>query len=483
MNKTMNDCRFIKPDSGNCYLYGSSYKYSFYIPEVFSKTFNGEGGNVDLYYHRKYRFFQEHGLLNQEEINLSSGFSADEVRKNLANLRHLVIEVTDGCNLKCKYCGYGEFYSNHDERRGVNQTFENVKVVIDYLYDLWKSDYNISANNVFTIGFYGGEPLLNMKLIKEVIQYVNNLDTNGIQFIYSMTTNGMLLDRYMEIIANEKFWLLISLDGDEYGSSYRVDHQGQSSFPKVIENIKKLRDTYPDYFSKYVSFNAVLHDRNSVSKTVKFVHDSFDKPVRLAELNTLGIAEDKQEEFWRMFNVRYKSLEVACQDEEIVQIMGDQDSDTVSFRSMMLQHTGNHYKSYIDLFETSSENEYLPTSTCKPFERKLFITVNGKIFPCEKIGQEYPLGKLEGGTVHLDCDEIARFYSKLYRETIDSCKKCQSKRTCGQCLYFMPKENGHLRCANIMGIKYKEKQLADYYSYAESNPNQYNKLLSTIKIR
>jgi len=34
----------------------------------------------------------------------------DIVRNNLINLRQLTFEVTDACNLKCKYCGYGEFY-------------------------------------------------------------------------------------------------------------------------------------------------------------------------------------------------------------------------------------------------------------------------------------------------------------------------------------------------------------------------------------
>ena len=38
------------------------------------------------------------------------------VLRNLANLPQLVFEVTDACNLKCKYCAYGEFYDDFDER-------------------------------------------------------------------------------------------------------------------------------------------------------------------------------------------------------------------------------------------------------------------------------------------------------------------------------------------------------------------------------
>ena len=37
--------------------------------------------------------------------------TADMVKEELANLKQLVFEVTDACNLRCKYCGYGELYS------------------------------------------------------------------------------------------------------------------------------------------------------------------------------------------------------------------------------------------------------------------------------------------------------------------------------------------------------------------------------------
>ena len=478
----MEDYLITTAKSGNKYLYADAAKYNIYIPNAFYETFGKEDSNDKSYYQQKLCFFKNHGLLEKENIRLTSKFNGEQVRKNLANLRQLLIEVTDGCNLKCKYCGYGEFYSNHDERRGINQTFENVKVIIDYLYDLWKSEYNITSNNVFTIGFYGGEPLLNMRLIKEVILYVEGLDTNGIEFVYYMTTNGMLLDRYADFIVQKQFQLLISLDGDEYGDSYRVDHHGNESFSKVLANIKKLKYEYPDYYDKHVSFNAVLHDRNSVARTVKFVQDTLDTPIRLSELNPLGIAKEKLEEFQEMFKLRRESFQVACKDEEIKKIIGDEDDETAAFRSMLLQYSGNHFMNYSNLFDYSIENEYHPTSTCRPFERKIFLTVNGKIFPCEKIGEDYPLGKLENGIIHLDCDKIAELYSRKYEEAMVSCKNCYSKRTCGQCMYFMPMRKGHLFCQNIMDLKYRQSLLSSCYTFAEVNPQQYDTQLSTIKL-
>lgn len=42
--------------------------------------------------------------------------SPNQILNNLANLPQLVFEVTDSCNLKCKYCAYGEFYDDFDIR-------------------------------------------------------------------------------------------------------------------------------------------------------------------------------------------------------------------------------------------------------------------------------------------------------------------------------------------------------------------------------
>jgi len=40
---------------------------------------------------------------------------AKDIRYNLINLKQLVFEVTDACNLRCKYCGYAEFYGGGDK--------------------------------------------------------------------------------------------------------------------------------------------------------------------------------------------------------------------------------------------------------------------------------------------------------------------------------------------------------------------------------
>lgn len=59
-----------------------------------------------------------------------------QIYYSLANLRQITFEVTDACNLKCKYCGYGEFYDDYDRRSNKMMPFTMAKQVIDYLAPL-----------------------------------------------------------------------------------------------------------------------------------------------------------------------------------------------------------------------------------------------------------------------------------------------------------------------------------------------------------
>ena len=86
----------------------------------------------------------------------------EQIKYTLANVPQLVFEVTDACNLKCKYCGYGEFYDDYDDREDKTLPVDKAIHLIDYLAEFWNSDMNTSSNKVIFISFYGGEPLLNM---------------------------------------------------------------------------------------------------------------------------------------------------------------------------------------------------------------------------------------------------------------------------------------------------------------------------------
>ena len=309
------------------------------------------------------------------------------VRNNLINLKNIVFEVTEKCNLKCKYCGLSEqLYEKYDQREFRDLPFEKAKLMIDYLLDLWNENYVEEMNLPFIVSFYGGEPLLNMPLITKIIDYVEKSNILGRKIYYAMTTNAMLLDKYMDYLAEKKFNLAISLDGDEAAQSYRIDHAGNNSYSRVIRNVKLLQQTYPDYFNSYqVTFVSVLHNRNDVEPLLDFFKTHFDKTPMINPLSSHSISEDKKEEFWTMYQNKSQSLIKSANCEAI------QDKYFLTMPkglrlSQFLYHTsGNIYYNYNQLLMQKYGNDVASTGTCTPFSKKLFLAVDGKILPCERI--------------------------------------------------------------------------------------------------
>lgn len=404
--------------------------------------------------------------------------SEQNVLNSLINLKQLTFEVTDACNLKCKYCGYGDFYETHGKREDKFLQFDVVKGLIDYLYAIWTRYEAASSPHKVVVGFYGGEPLMNMNLIEQVVAYLESLPViPGLKFKYNMTSNAMLLDRYMSFLVEKKFMLLLSLDGDEYAQGYRVDHRGGSSFQRVFKNIKLLQSTYPEYFAEYVNFNAVLHDRNNDAEIRKFVFENFNKSPQLAQLNDFGICESKKEEFSKMF--RYAQPVVStCSDFDFLYTS----PDVMDVFRLLERLTDNVYYQYNSLLKKNS-NIIFPTGTCLPFQKKMFLTVNGDILPCERIDQKYVLGHVTSEKVDLDLDAIAKQYSEYYNKTKQLCKACYMKPFCKQCLFYMENLTTTPKCPGFKNRKEALDYLAYYLNVLQQQPEIYERISKELMIQ
>lgn len=122
------------------------------------------------HWRKKYDFLECHK--KERTIPKFIELNGEDIKRSLANLSQLTLEVTDACNLRCKYCGYGELYEDHDERIGQYIDEQAVQCLLDYLADLWNSPLNTSHGQVIYISFYGGEPLMNMQFIKHIMTFL-----------------------------------------------------------------------------------------------------------------------------------------------------------------------------------------------------------------------------------------------------------------------------------------------------------------------
>ena len=101
-------------------------------------------------------------------------------------IKAICLHVAHDCNLRCKYCfaGTGAFGGSR-----TLMDFETGKRGIDFVLE------SSGHRNHCEVDFFGGEPLLNFKVVKELVQYGRKVAADLDKTIkFTLTTNGVLLD-------------------------------------------------------------------------------------------------------------------------------------------------------------------------------------------------------------------------------------------------------------------------------------------------
>lgn len=166
------------------------------------------------------------GLFLREEIK-TYPLKSDEVKA-------LCIHICHDCNLRCRYC-FADEGAYHSEREFMSE--ETAKKAIDFLLE------NSGNRKVLEVDFFGGEPLMCLQTIKNVVAYAREKgDKLGKKFLFTTTTNALLLDDdAIDFFNREMENVVLSLDGrKEIHDAIRKTKNGKGSFDFVIENIKKF---------------------------------------------------------------------------------------------------------------------------------------------------------------------------------------------------------------------------------------------------
>ncbi len=383
------------------------------------------------YYTQKYQFLKANGFFKNRSYEDQFGgvVSPELVEKQLANIDNIVFQITDICNLNCTYCCFGDMYENQRFIKNKHMDLSTVKKIIRYMIPYWNSDINISKNNQIRIGFYGGEPLLNIDLVKKVVDIFSKLKlNNNASFGYNMTTNGMLLDKHIDFLVEHNFDLLISLDGDKKSNSLRLDKRGNESYDIVFGNIKKIKTKYPEYFDKCVEFNSVLNINSSAPKVHQYMHREFNKIPSMATISDNQLNEDKKEEYERIRQGYSETKEMT--EKSLVKSNVMQDLGTFFYNN-----TDNSYKHYYELLVgENNEQKRLPTGTCLPFWKKMYVVPNGEIYACERIGFDHVLGTVKEN-VEINTKYIADLYTQYFKNLSEQCKSCYEAESCGKCIF------------------------------------------------
>ena len=341
------------------------------------------------------------------------------------SVQSLTLQVTQQCNLKCEYCPYsGGFYNRQHNNR--KMSFEIAKKAIDF-YFLHSFDIPDAQ-----IGFYGGEPLLEIELIKKAVSYAKEVFGEK-KINFNMTTNATLLNMDIaDFLVQNDFNITISLDGPRniHNKNRIFANSNKGTFDLIMENIALIREKYP-FFDKKISFNAVIDLKQNVSCTNEFflnydtvkglnVNGTFINPVNRKEIL------DFNPELNAISNYEvFKVFLYACDSDLFSEYKPTlYESEIASIKQAMCER-------YIGV--EGYEDIISPGGQCLPGIQRFFVTADGKFFPCERVdetSEELCIGDLQQG---INIDNAIKILN-VADVTSRQCIECWCYKMCYQCI-------------------------------------------------
>ncbi|MBU1557718.1 radical SAM protein [Patescibacteria group bacterium] len=181
-------------------------------------------------------------IVSDVENDLDKLFSLRNEMKKEVKLNMLYLLLTDGCNLKCRYC-----FEDTPETSGVfipkKMSLDCVKQSIDYFARLLKKHGSAGGQKI--IHLYGGEPMLNPEAVKIAISHSQKLKSKGQlpkDCEVAIVTNGTLVDdEFAKLFAENGVTVGLSLDGPRrINNAYRIPQNGTTDVFAKVEGCYNL---------------------------------------------------------------------------------------------------------------------------------------------------------------------------------------------------------------------------------------------------
>lgn len=342
----------------------------------------------------------------------------------------MVLQVTQQCNLRCSYCAYSGLYHNR-QHNAQRMNFQIAQKAIDFFLA------RNSEVDQLRFGFYGGEPLLEFDLIQKCVAYIRNA-VEGKRVSFGLTTNGTLLtDEKIKFFVENDFQLMISLDGSKQEhDACRVFPNGQGSFDVVMQNLKRVKELFPDYASR-IKISTVISPKADLNHTLEYFKSDevlSDKHIIMNPLADTGLKErvDYKESFYLVRRYEYFKY--------LLYVLGRMDREYVSELVIRSQQETERF------FRALQMHARLPRCTspggpCIPGVKKLFVMTDGRFYPCEKVAENNScsqIGSLDEGF------NLASMESLLNVGAIsfEKCKDCWAFSFCRICAAQIESQDG-----------------------------------------
>ena len=328
--------------------------------------------------------------------------SALDFKKRQGVLKAICLHVAHDCNLACKYCFAGK--GEYDGPKGL-MSFETGKRALDFLVEKSGTRKNLEVD------FFGGEPLLNWEVCKELVKYGREQEKeHGKNFRFTLTTNGVLVnDEVIDFCNREMGNVVLSLDGrKETHDRLRTTCNGKGSYDLIVDKFKKFANArnQADYYMR----GTYTHYNTDFSKDIIHMAD-----LGFKELSIEPVVSDPTEPY----ALKENDLPILKEQYEIL-------ADEMLRR----YRNGNGFTFYHYMIDLNSGPCIVKRiSGCGVGTEYMAVTPSGELYPCHQfVGDEkFLLGDIWKGVINtaiLDEFKGCNVYSH------PECKDCFAKLYC-----------------------------------------------------
>lgn len=382
------------------------------------------------------------------------------------HLKHKVsqisLQLTQDCNFRCNYCVYSETNNklnrNHSKRK---ISFDLAKKGVDFLLS---HSRDIASPS---IGFYGGEPLLEFDLLKKIVIYAESIFW-GKDIRFNITTNCSLINReIMDFFAEHDMPLLISLDGPKYmhDANRKFAANGCGTFDVIMNKLSFIKEKYPDYYKNKIMFSVVIDP----SKEIDCVNEMFISNNLLNDTTVLvGVIDDSYSTVKNEYSADFILQQKYGAFLGILNRAGrvkDSNISTITLNELREQKTLDDKIGYYNIVDEMSHG-----GPCIIGSTRLFMNVDGDFFPCEKVSELSPvmnIGNIENGFYY---DKVENLLN-IGKITENMCKNCWAINECSLCPKYA---DGHTcldadillsKCDNV--LKRVDNEIRTYIAIKE----------------
>ena len=317
-------------------------------------------------------------------------------------IKALCLHVSHACNLNCEYCfaAQGKYHGQSSL-----MSFDVGRRALDFLIE------NSGSRRNLEVDFFGGEPLLNFDVVKQLVAYARSVEKEkNKNFRFTLTTNGMLIDDdVIEFCNRECHNVVLSLDGrKEIHDAKRPTPSGGGSYDIILPKFKKL-----------------VEARNGKGYYMRgtFTHANTDFTNDIFHMADLGFTELSMEPV-----VCKPTDPYALTDDDLPVLL--EQYEILAKEMIRRRRAGNGFTFYhymIDL--KAGPCIYKRISGCGSGTEYLAVTPTGDLYPCHQFvgDKKYLMGNVWDGVLN---KEIRGEFANCNAYSREECKDCWARLYC-----------------------------------------------------